>query len=106
MVFCGEVGERTEHLLCHEDSGGFPEEDWGRGLERKEVCGDEGSVTFQLTVYVLTQGMGCPGQPLLQPHHHLHVRWLWSEADDLHVGSSHISVHLYRKEVGNDQLQC
>lgn len=45
---------------------------------------------------VLTQGMGCPGLPLLLPHHHLHARWLWFGADVPHACSSQVSFPAYR----------
>lgn len=44
----------------------------------------------------LTQGMGCPGLPLLLPHHHLRVRWLWFEADVPRACSSQVSFPAYR----------
>lgn len=44
----------------------------------------------------LTQGMGCPELPLLLPHHHLHVQWLWFEADVPRACSSQVSFPAYR----------
>lgn len=43
-----------------------------------------------------TQGMGYPGLPLLLPHHHLHARWLWFEADVPRACSSQVSFPAYR----------